>query len=111
MIKYVALFIACIIGVLAQIGPSMARVGELQPSGLVQSVAAVVLTSTAPGNDCDGGSSCCAVMCAPCYLPLPVRHNEAATAPSRSQPMAVHQDCLRSIILGRDPPIPRSPIL
>lgn len=112
MVRYLALLIVCVIAVLAQVGPSMAHVGEPRQSSSEQSLAdAVLTTSPTLGDDCDGAASCCAAMCVPCYMPLPAQQIGFAIGPSPSRPMALRRDCMRSIILGRDPPIPRNPLL
>lgn len=110
MLRYLALLIFCVIAVLAQVGPSVAHGGEPVPSfSKTGHSGSTLTTSPVDGQDC--APSCCTAMCAPCYLPLPPQQNGSVSAPPKSQLLTLRQDCLRSIILGRDPPIPRNHIL
>jgi hypothetical protein len=112
MVRYLALFIYCVIAVLAQVGPSMAHGGEpvlsLSQHGRIGTD---LTTSPVDGQDCAPATSCCTALSAPCSLPLPPQQNGSVSAPRKSQPLTWRQDCLRSIILGRDPPIPRNRML
>lgn len=112
MLRYLALLMFCVIAVLTQVGTSMAHGVEPVPS-FSNAGHSVSLLTTSPvkGEDCAPGANCCTAMCAPCYLPLPSQQNGFAGAPPKSQILTLRQDCLRSIIVGHDPPIPRNPIL
>lgn len=106
------MLIVCVVAALAQDGPSMAHGGEPVRSIAEHGFAGTELTtSPLEGDDCTPGAGCCTAMCAPCYLPLPAQQNGSGSVPPKSQPLTPRQDCLRSIILGRDPPIPRNHIL
>lgn len=112
MVRLLALVIFCLIPVLTQVGPAMASGSEPLPvrseGGLVS---ADLTAGSAERPDCDGGASCCMAVCAPCYLPLPLLQSAGLVATPGTQRVTRRHDCLRSIILGRDPPIPRTPLL
>lgn len=112
MVRYLALLIVCVVAVLTQVGPSMAHGGE-PASGFPDRgfVGATLTTSPVDGQDCAPGAACCTAMCAACYVPLPPQYGRPVIAPPKSQVLALRQACLRSIILGRDPPVPRNRIL
>lgn len=113
MLRCLALLIVCVVAVLAQAGPSMAHVGQPLTSTSEHGLSSAELAaSPVDDEDCPSGSGCCSAVCAPCYLPLPAPQSGSAIAPPKSsQPLGLRQDCLRSIILGRDPPIPRNRVL
>jgi len=113
MVRYLALLIVCVVAVLAQAGPSMAHVGEFTPSVSEKDQAASLLKiAPADNEDCASGSGCCSAICAPCFLSLAAQsYGFASFLPTASQTLVLRQDCLRSIILGRDPPIPRDQLI
>ena len=111
MLRYLALLIAVVFGLLAQAGPSMAHAYQSVPVATVRDMTEI---SGVPVHEegCGSKSGCCEVMCAPCYLSLPAQQNGfASVLPRSSRLMVPRQDCLGSIILGRDPPIPRNFLL
>lgn len=113
MLRYLALLIVCVLAVLAQAGPSMAHASRAMPKTIGHDTVSAQLTASSMyDQDCPSRSEGCQVMCAPCYQPLPVRQTEFAGGPSKSlQPLVLRQNCLRSIILSRDPPVPRNHML
>ncbi len=113
MLRNVILLIAVAFCFLAQAGPSMAHVAQSKPIAMMSYVPNSEIRST-PGHEkgCRSESGCCNVMCAPCYLSLTAQQSRFAGLVARSSRLIQpRQDCLRSIILGRDPPIPRSSTL
>jgi len=113
MLRYLVLLIAVAFGLLAQAGPSMAHVDQSKPIAMASNMpSSEIRGAPVQEEGCGSKSGCCNVMCAPCYLTLPAQQSRFASLLSRSsQLIAPRQDCLRSIILGRDPPIPRSSLL
>lgn len=66
-------------------------------------------TTPSPANDRASPIACCSIACAPCQPPLPGHRMEFVwrSVVSSAVP-ALREDCLRSIIIGRDPPVPRT---
>lgn len=109
MLRDLALVIFCVVAALEQVGPSMARAGAPAPMLLERGLADPMLVSSPVKNDdCGGAVNCCSFVCAPCYLPFRPQYSEAVAVLPGPQPLTSRQDCLRSTILGRDPPIPRN---
>lgn len=64
--------------------------------------------STDDHDGCPVSDSCCGLSCPPCLLPLTAERGNIMLTDRKSAAVFRCRDCLRSIILGRDPPIPRS---
>lgn len=111
MLRFLALLVVCTVSFLMQGEPASAdeaRFAPLQSITQPAAVADVVLTAATPANDCSSRLSCCTMVCAPCKLPLPGHRGEFLRRPLEASAMpGLCDDCLRSIILSRDPPVPR----
>lgn len=105
MLRYLALFIVCVVAALAQPGLSVAYAGQLMPSASQHDQARMELAASPLGDeDCPSGSRCCSVICAPVPALL---SGKASVLPRSLRSPVFRQDCLRPIMIGRDPPIPR----
>lgn len=111
MLRFLALLVVCTVSFLMQGEPASAheaRFVPLQSISQLAAVADVVLTASTAANDCSSRLSCCTMVCAPCKLPLPGHRGEFMWKPLEASAMPrLRDDCLRSIILSRDPPVPR----
>lgn len=75
---------------------------------------AMTVVGMLPANDrdCPSGEACCMTICSPCQFLLPAHRSDLASAPLDSSIVpALCGDSLCSIILGRDPPVPRTQLL
>ncbi len=111
MLRFLALLVVCTVSFYMQGEPAYAdetRFAPLQSITQPDAVADVVLTTSAPAKDCSFGPSCCTMMCISCKLPLPGYRGEFLLRPVEALAVpSLRDDCLRSIILSRDPPVPR----
>lgn len=111
MLRFLALLVVCTVSFLMQGEPASAheaRFVPLQSITQADAVADVVLTASTSANDCSGRLSCCTMTCAPCKLPLPGHRGEFLWRPVEASAVpGLRDDCLRTIILSRDPPVPR----
>lgn len=111
MLRLLALLIICTVSFLMQGEPATAhenRLVLLQSIPESETVAGAVSTELSPANDCSSPLACCTMMCAPCQAPLASHRTGFLWKPvEASVVLAFRDECLRSIILGRDPPVPR----
>lgn len=111
MLRFLALLVICTVSFLMQGGPAFAREAKVVPFQSINQPDAgteVILTASTPADDCSSRLSCCTMMCAPCKVPLPGHRGEFLWRPLVASALpGLPDDCLRSIILSRDPPVPR----
>ena len=112
MLRLLALLVVCMVSFFMQ-GESAAahlnRLVPLQSMPQCEAVADVVLTEASFVGDCSTQLACCTMVCASCKLPIPEHRTELLWRPDKaSKILAFHDDCLRSITLGGDPPVPRT---
>lgn len=116
MLRLLALLIICMVSFFFMQGePAFAHggtVAPVQPLSLRHVDAGPVFTAPSPANDCPSQVACCTMVCAPCKLPMPGHRAEFVWRSVESSAIpALRDDCLRSAILSRDPPVPRSHFL
>lgn len=115
MLRILALLIMCAVSFLVQGEPASAHEGRGVHVQLgSKSGTEITTVSALPANDnnCPSRHACCTMICPPCQLPLPAHRGDLASAPlSSSIVPTLRNDSLRSIILGRDPPVPRTQLL
>ncbi len=113
MLRYLAALMVCMLVLAIQAGPAMAHNGDFTPSGTeIRLANAEFRASAAAQEDCPTDASCCKAICAPCFAPLCTYQGGLTIIGSwTSKSFAPRQTCLRSFILGRDPPVPRNQIL
>lgn len=79
-----------------------------EPSAINSTLSLTAIAKEFQEDDCPSQQACCQVTCAPCKLPLAVPASQILRIPTLSV-VFPHLDSLwRSIVLGRDPPVPRS---
>lgn len=113
MLRYLAPLMVCMLALVIQSGPAMAHSGEPTPPALeIRLVDAGLKALDADGDECPSESGCCKANCAPCFAPLATQQGRfEIVRRGASKICALGEDCLRSIVLGLDPPVPRSHLL
>ena len=112
MVRFLALLTVVVIAVLAEAGPA-AYADALWPVAAQQTVpSSSTLSQPSDSEDCGSQFGCCTANCAACYSSMSSQRTAYVAFSSQSaRSLIARQDCQRSIILGRDPPIPRTHLM
>lgn len=114
MVRFLVMLTAVVIAVLAQAGPSAAHIDQFWPvnADRAETAASHVISGPSDDGDCDAELGCCAALCSPGHLSVSLQTPIYLVFLQRAARLWVaRHDCLRSIILGRDPPVPRIHLL
>ena len=114
MIRYLVMLTAVVIAVLAQAGPSAAHIDQFWPVNADHAATAAshVISGPSDDGDCDAELGCCAALCSPGHQSVSLQSSICLVfLPRVTRLWGARHDCLRSIILGRDPPVPRTRLL
>eukprot|EP00456_Euglypha_rotunda_P062334 TRINITY_DN52368_c0_g1_i1.p3 TRINITY_DN52368_c0_g1~~TRINITY_DN52368_c0_g1_i1.p3 ORF type:complete len:129 (-),score=1.43 TRINITY_DN52368_c0_g1_i1:10-396(-) len=109
MLRYLAPLMVCMLVWVIQSGPAMAHSGEpTPPVSEIRFVDGELRALDADGDKCPSESGCCKANCAPCVAPLATQQGRfEIVRRGASKICALRADCLRSIVLGLDPPVPQ----
>lgn len=112
MLKLLALLVVCTVSFFMQGKLALAHEGSFAPVHSIsqrQMALSPEFPAPLPPNDCSSQRTCCMVVCSPCQVLIAGHRAEFTWRLGKSSAIpALGDDCLRSIILGRDPPVPRS---
>lgn len=112
MFKLLALLVVCAVSFFVQGKLALAHEGGFAPVHSIsqcQMALSPEFAAPLPPNDCSSQRTCCMVVCSPCQVLITGHRTEFTWRLGESSTLpALGDDCLRSIILGRDPPVPRS---
>lgn len=111
MRRFLALLFVCTVSLLMQGGASLAHVShptEKQAVSAVRLVHATAILTPIDEADCEPVRGCCRTVCAQCQSFRLAYVSDVVAAPFETVMTVFYlDDRVRSVVVGRDPPVPK----